>query len=319
MQLPQVSTGWDHAAAFPGDSLPSLSAYGFGLFVGDQPGFGRIVSHSGGYPGYGSNMRWHPATGAAVITLGNGTYAPVSPLAARLLEAVLGQLGRPAAGYGVALAPSLSPPPAGGPGPWPETVAAKEAVSRLLQDWDDAQAARLFSPNVAQDAPFAERRQGIAAIRERIGAFRDDENRRPEFDTPAHCRWWLAGQDGVVQAQIQLNPERPPRVQSLTLAVPPAPGSPLSQVLATLLGWLNGTDRDWPEAIPVTDTVDTGLLARRLRMAAVWAGQCRLGAYRAGNGTASAVVELPGEHATLTLTLAVDPATGALRQADITP
>jgi hypothetical protein len=239
----------------------------------------------------------------------------VSPLAARLLEVVLRQLDRPSAGFGVALAPS----PAGGPGPWPETVAAKEAVSGLLQDWDDTQAARLFSPNVAQDAPFAERRQGIAAIRERIGAFRDDENRRPEFDTPAHCRWWLAGQDGVVQAQIQLNPERPPRVQSLTLAVPPAPGSPLSQVLATLLGWLNGTDRDWPEAIPVTDTVDTGLLARRLRMAAVWAGQCRLGAYRAGNGTASAVVELPGEHATLTLTLAVDPATGALRQADITP
>jgi hypothetical protein len=65
--------------------------------------------------------------------------------------------------------------------------------------------------------------------------------------------------------------------------------------------------------------IDTGLLARRLRMAAAWAGRCRLGAYRAGDGAASAVVELPGEHATVTLALAVDPFSGLLRHADIVP
>ena len=65
--------------------------------------------------------------------------------------------------------------------------------------------------------------------------------------------------------------------------------------------------------------MDAGLLARRLRMAAVWAGRCRLGAYRAGDGAASVAVELAGEHATLTLTLVVDPSSGVLRQADIVP
>ena len=123
----------------------------------------------------------------------------------------------------------------------------------------------------------------------------------------------------MVQAQIQLSPERPPRVQSLTLAVPPAAGSPLGNTLAAVLAWLNGTDRDWPEAIPVAQTVDAGLLARRLRMAAIWAGPCHLGAYRAGDGAAAVAVELPGEHATLTLTLIVDPASGLIRQADILP
>ena len=54
-------------------------------------------------------------------------------------------------------------------------------------------------------------------------------------------------------------------------------------------------------------------------MASVWAGRCRLGAYRAGDGAASLVVELPGEHAAPTLTLVVDPSSGALRQADIAP
>ena len=315
MQLPQASTGWDRPAAFPGDTVAGLPAYGFGLFVQEHPAFGRIVSHSGGYPGFGSNMRWHPASGTGVIALGNGTYAPTTTLATRLLEAVLRHRERPLTGYGVALAPAAPT----GSGPWPETLAAREAVSGLLRSWDDALAARLFSPNVAQDAPFDERQQAIAAIRRRIGDFHDDEGRRPEFDTPAHCRWWLAGERGVVQAQIQLNPERPPRVQSLTLAVPPAPGSALAGTLEAVLGWLNGTDRDWAEAVPVAESVDTGLLARRLRMAAVWAGRCRLGAYRAGDGAASVVVELPGEHATLTLTLVVDPSSGLLRQADIVP
>jgi CubicO group peptidase (beta-lactamase class C family) len=315
MQLPQVLTGWDKPAAFPGDAAPALSAYGFGLFVEDHPCLGRIVSHSGGYPGFGSNMRWHPASGTGVIALGNSTYAAMTTLGTRLLDTVLRHREPPVAGYGTALAPAARHQA----GPWPETLAAREAVGALLRSWDDAQAARLFSPNVAQDVPFDERQQVIATIRERIGDFADDAGRQPEFDTPAHCRWWLAGEHGVVQAQIQLNPERPPRVQSLTLAVPPAAGSPLGNTLAAMITWLNGADRDWPEAIPVAEAVDASQLARRFRMASAWAGPCQLGVYRAGDGTASSVVELVGEHATLTLTLVIDPTSAQLRQADVLP
>jgi len=311
MQLPQVLTGWAIAPGLPGDGASSAPAtYGFGLFVDEHPALGRIVSHSGGYPGFGSNMAWHPASGTGVIALGNSTYAAMAPLAARLLEAAVRQ-GEPSAhGPGVAL---------GAPGPWPETLAAKDAVSELLQTWDDTAAQRLFSPNVALDAPFEERRRQIALIRERIGAFGDDPGRQPDFDTPAQCRWWLAGERGVVQAQIQLNPERPPRVQSLTLAVPPAAGSALRRMLDAVVDWLNGDGRDWPSSIPVADGMDTGLLARRLRMAAVWAGPCQAGAVKAGDGTASVAAELAGEHATVTLTLVIDPETRVLRLADVTP
>jgi CubicO group peptidase (beta-lactamase class C family) len=311
MQLPQVLTGWAIASSFPGDGASSAPAtYGFGLFVDEHPVLGRIVSHSGGYPGFGSNMAWHPATGTGVIALGNSTYAAMAPLAARLLEAVVRQDGPAAHGNSVAIA---------APGPWPETLAARAEVSQLLRSWDDAAAQRLFSPNVAMDAPFEERRRRIALVRERIGEFGDDPGREPEFDTPAHCRWWLAGERGTVQAQIQLNPERPPRVQSLTVAVPPAAGSALRATLDAVVDWLNGGERDWPGSIPVADGVDTGMLARRLRMAAVWAGSCRVGAFKAGDGTASAAAELVGEHATITLALVIDPETRILRLADVAP
>ncbi len=311
MQLPQVLTGWAIAPSFPGDGASSPPAtYGFGLFVDEHPALGRIVSHSGGYPGFGGNMAWHPATGTGVIALGNSTYAAMAPLAARLLEVVVRQ-GDPAAlGNGVAL---------GSSGPWPETLAAQQAVSNLLQTWDDAAARRLFSPNVALDAPFAERQRRIALVRERIGDFVDHLGRRPEFDTPAQCRWWLTGERGEVQVQIQLNPERPPRVQSLTLAVPPAAGSALRLTLDAVVGWLNDGGRDWPPSIPVADGMDTGMLARRLRMAAGWAGRCQVGAFKSGDGTASIVAELPGEHATITLALVIDPETSLLRMADVAP
>jgi CubicO group peptidase (beta-lactamase class C family) len=313
MQLPQVLTGWDRPAGLPGYELTS---YGFGLFVTEHPALGRAVSHSGGYPGFGSNMRWHPASGIGVITLGNGTYTSMGTLAVRLLDAVLrrGEPVKPGEAadtprHRVALAPAERP--------WPQTLAAREAVNRLLRSWDDDEAARLFSPNVALDAPFAERRQAIADVRERIGNFTDDPSRRPEFGTPAHCRWWLAGERGTVQVQIQLGPERSPRVQSLTLAVPPAAGSPLRVTLDALVAWLNRSGTDWPPSIAVTDSVDAALLARRLRMAAVWAGNCRLGAIIAGDGVASVAAELVGEHATVTLTVAVDPSSRRLRQAAV--
>jgi hypothetical protein len=39
---------------------------------------GRVVGHGGGYPGFGSHMRWHPASGLGVVALANARYAPVA-------------------------------------------------------------------------------------------------------------------------------------------------------------------------------------------------------------------------------------------------
>ena len=312
MQLPQAVTGWRAAGRLPGGPPAPPEYYGFGLFVDEDPSLGRVVSHSGGYPGFGSNMRWHPATGIGVIALGNGTYAPMSPLTGLVLDALV-----PASGaYQVALAPAT---PAGQAGaPWPQTLAAQERVDHLLADWDDAAADALFTENVALDGPYNERRQTIGLIRERIGEFSADPARTPESDTPAHRRWWLTGKNGTVQAQIQLSPEASPRVMSLTLAVPPAPNSLLARTLDAVVEWLNDPGQEWPSSVPVAASADAGLIARRLRMAAAWAGKSVPGAWQAGSGTASVTLELVGEHATVTLSLLVNRGTGELRQADVT-
>jgi CubicO group peptidase (beta-lactamase class C family) len=45
-------------------------SYGFGLFVEDYPD-GRVVRHSGGIPGWVSQVAWVPAQGFAVVMLAN--------------------------------------------------------------------------------------------------------------------------------------------------------------------------------------------------------------------------------------------------------
>jgi CubicO group peptidase (beta-lactamase class C family) len=292
MQLPRVT--------IPGAGFEA-SAYGYGLFLGEDPAWGRIVSHSGGYPGFGSNMRWHPGTGTGAIALANGTYARMSALAAQLLAAALRRGPRPA----VPLAP--------GQAPWPQTLAAADTVNGLLHDWDDVVADDLFAPNVPLDSPYPERRDLISRVRDRLGGdFAPDDTRPAESDTPAHRRWWLTGELGTVQVQIQLSPQRPPRVQSLTIAVPPAAGSGLGRAVESVVKFMNeGGD------LRVTAGADVARWERRLRMAAAWAGEVRPAMWRAGDGETTTTADLLGDHATLHLTLAADPE-GAIRDLTLT-
>jgi CubicO group peptidase (beta-lactamase class C family) len=292
MQLPQVQ--------IPGGPRGSRS-YGFGLFTDEDPEWGRLVNHSGGYPGFGSNMRWHPATRTGVIALANGTYSPMSQLTPKLLYAVLRQRARRGA---ITLAP--------GQGPWPQTLAAQLTVGALLRDWSDAEADDIFAPNVALDAPYTSRSRSIATVRDRLGGLDPDPGRPAESDTPAHRRWWLSGPRGTVRVQILLSPQRPPRVQSLSIAIPPADDSVVKRALDGIVKWMNDGG-EWE--LTVADPEAAEPLTRRLRMAAVWAGRCRTGAWLAGDGTVATVVELVGEHATLELAVSVDPGSGVLRQA----
>jgi len=284
--------------------------YGFGLFIEEDPVLGVIVQHSGGYPGFGSNMRWHRATGLGVIALANRTYAAPWVLAEQMLGALLRQPKRPSGRLPVH-GPALNPG-----GAWPQTLAARDQVMRLLAHWDDASADRLFAENVALDEPFADRRATVETIRERIGEFYVDERRPAEFESAAHCRWWLRGQHGAAAAEITLTPEREPQVQSLSLAIPAASDSPLAGVIAALISIVNGRDSEVLASLPAVGSLDKDLLTRQLRMAGAWSGRIDAEATRAGDGVTSTTVQLDGEHARLILSVVVD-SSGILHQADV--
>ena len=191
MQLGQVAItdeGSGTVVAFTG---PASISYGFGLFTEDDPVYGTIVQHSGGYPGYGSQMRWHPKTGFGAIALANSTYAHAGALAGELLAALLAADARSAAQRGDYRL--RGPVPIAG-GLWPETIAARDAVDHLLQDWDDAIAGWIFAPNIEMDQPLRTAVGRYRAVARADRSVPADPDRPSESDSPAHCRWWLTGE-----------------------------------------------------------------------------------------------------------------------------
>ena len=121
----------------------SPTAYGFGLRVSADAVLGTVVTHSGGFPGYGSNMRWLPGRRRGVIALSNVTYAPMAELTAQLLDLL--NRRSPAGPDKPSMAPAL------------ETAGIK--LVALLNDWSDTAANELFADNVALDASYERRRR----------------------------------------------------------------------------------------------------------------------------------------------------------------
>lgn len=54
------------------------AGYGYGLRLAHDPAIGWLVTHSGGLPGFGSNMMWSLKHKVALIALGNVTYCPLN-------------------------------------------------------------------------------------------------------------------------------------------------------------------------------------------------------------------------------------------------
>jgi CubicO group peptidase (beta-lactamase class C family) len=207
MQEPQryVSTVLTPVA----DADPSVvsTSYGFGLVVDDDLRLGRTVSHSGGYPGFGSHMRWHPATGWGVVVLANRTYAPAFRLGTDLLAQIVGaQLDE---GF---VAPSRA---------WARTLEAMEVAERLLDAWDDDLADGWFAVNVDLDRPRAERRTAFAQARAQLGGVTRDAASVVSA-SPSRARWHVSGPGGGATLEVLLTPEAVPRIQTLVVTPDPA-------------------------------------------------------------------------------------------------
>jgi hypothetical protein len=291
-------------------------SYGFGLEIERDPHVGTLVSHSGGYPGFGSHMRWHPGTGLGVIALGNATYAPAARLAARLLDALLESLTPHRA-------PALSRRPGASPAPATDslveaTAAARADVTRLITHWDDELATRLFAMNVELDEPLADRRRHWAELARRLGPLRPDDTEPITSTSPAHAVWWLRGPGGRVRVELRLDPQRPSRVQSVALTGAADLSPAMDRIVDRVSAELAADAPQWPDDVPVADPSVLPEWRRQLTVASAWAGPCTVGPVLAGDGVREATVRVHGERLDLVLSLVTDPA-GAVSTVSLTP
>jgi len=176
-----------------GTSAPS--GYGFGLVVRDDPSLGKVVDHSGGLPGYGTNMRWVAGSGVGAIALANTTYAPMSQATMNMLYAYERLDGVRRATIDVSAA----------------LQACGAQLVELLNDWSDAAATRLFADNVEPDESLARRAHQAGQLLAEHGHLRL---------VTVHPRSWANGELEVVgsnqafRIDIELSPLAEARVQA---------------------------------------------------------------------------------------------------------
>lgn len=186
------------------DQIKSVTtSYGFGLMVDDDSLLGRFVSHSGGYPGFGSHMRWHPQSGWGIVALGNRTYAPMMPAASEAL-AIIVRDHAPVKTYSESDV-------------WFETASAMKVVEELLANWDNQLADDWFAVNMDLDQPRNERMAAILAL----VASGANTSRVPgslTTTTPAHAKWQVVSDSGLIEVELLMSPTTPPKIQTLKVA-----------------------------------------------------------------------------------------------------
>ena len=291
-------------------------SYGLGLAAMSDAELGITINHGGGYPGFGSYMAWHPASGIGIVGLANLRYASPRDLADRQLAALVAADG--------VVRRRVRPSPA--------TEAFRPVVMALLRGWDDAVADAAFAMNLDLDQPRAARRAAMEAAVEQLGPLEPDPARPDESWSPAHAAWWLRGPGGWLRVAILTTPEPRPTIQTLALRVVRTPSAAL-QAAGHALAAETALDAPvWPAGLRPADGLATDGVRRSLRAAAARFGPLALGLPVEGDGTTTATWELwpadvahgddtaPARHAGrhAPATLAVDASDdGSIRRAEL--
>jgi CubicO group peptidase (beta-lactamase class C family) len=194
-----------------GTGSPNLNAggYGYGLGISQNCDYAHIVAHSGGLPGYGSLMRWLPEYGVGIVAFGNVTYTGWGGVVNNAFDmlAKTGGLERRT------------------PQPSDALVAARDAFSRLVLRWDDAQADKVAAMNLFLDVSKDRRQKQIDELKSKVGAC----TAPPAFENVENAlrgSWLMKCERGDLRVSITLAPTMPPKVQFMEVTAPPPGASP---------------------------------------------------------------------------------------------
>ena len=166
--------------------------------------------------------------------------------------------------------------------------------------------------NMDLDEPRDLRRAAIERVAADLGPFRPD-GAEPAFSaSPAHLRWWLRGERGRVELDLQVTPEPDPRIQALRLTAVGDPDPRLRDAAGRILGLAGDAVPAWPSGLPASDALDTGAVVRVIRVGAALFGAMTLGFATAGDGRTTATWRLATDRGQATLRVDMDPESGAV-------
>ncbi len=191
------------ASSGTGDCPRALN-YGMGMLVIADCELGTFLSHSGGYPGYGSNVLLLPEHGVGIFAFASRTYAAPSRA---VFDAALAMH---AAGFLKDRPQAVSP----------ELQAAYEAVGEIFQQGDVMAGADMLAMNFLLDRDATEWARQLASLKQQVGDCDASSALKANHVLSGEFTWTCA--TGQVAGGVLLAPTKPPRIQALRLA-PSAP------------------------------------------------------------------------------------------------
>jgi D-alanyl-D-alanine-carboxypeptidase/D-alanyl-D-alanine-endopeptidase len=185
VQLPAEPTG-----------CPRSASYGYGIIPFQDCVLGTHFGHSGGLPGYGSNVLFLPARGLAVFAFANRTYAPASRV---VREAAMSLVQSQAF-------PARTTPPAA-------ALAAMAATAERIYAASDVTVARdALAANFLLDRDAGLRNRELVDLRVKMGACRSGPI-DSDSATSATLAWTC--DRGTLKVNLLLAPTTPPTLQRL--------------------------------------------------------------------------------------------------------
>ncbi len=195
-----VFTGLNaNAKNIAGETVPTVSGYGFGLsWTNDSRGIVRL-GHGGGLPGFGSYWRFYPEHGLAVISFANLTYAGTSAINARVESIILDE---------AKIARRTLPPSA-------ILTTRAQQVAQLVQTWEPALASAIVAENFFPDRSREAWQVLAQETLAKLGPIQSVGETVPE--NQLRGTFAFTGEKGRVEVYFTLTPEKIPRLQQLRL------------------------------------------------------------------------------------------------------
>lgn len=196
----EIVTGSNFVAARqrPGATCRQAVAYAMGWSVVEDCDLGRVVTHTGGYPGYGSVVMLLPEKGVGLFAFSSRTYGGASVPAWRAAQA-LEKAG--------ALAERTLPISAG-------LTAAYDAAKAVWTAGDIAAAP--LGNNMLLDRDAARWKKQIADVKAEVGSCKTDAPIKPISAMEGRFTWTC--ETGRVSGRVQRSPKQTVEIQALEFA-----------------------------------------------------------------------------------------------------
>ena len=194
----RVWTGEKNAKGKDCDIIDSY-CYGLHQYL-DCDGL-KIITHSGGLPGFGSQWRILPDYGIGLVAFGNLTYAPIGPALTQAIDSLLNW---------AELEPRVLPASA-------ILEKRKQQIVSLLPSWKNAQQAGIFADNFFDDYFISDLENQSEKAFKKAGTILSVSDVVATNQLRGY--FILKGEKKNIKVWFSLSPEPDPKIQAFTIGV----------------------------------------------------------------------------------------------------